>query len=71
MDNQDADRCRDLGQGFSNRSDGAANPIIGVRIVTSADAIQMTMNQLETGAFMTSHIPNDSATALFQEPLMC
>ena len=36
----------------------AANPIVGVRIVTSADAIQMTMNQCETGAFPTSYIPN-------------
>lgn len=39
----------------------AANPIVGIRIVTSADAVQMWGAQLATGAFLTSHMPTTSA----------
>ena len=40
----------------------AANPIAGVRIVTSGDAIQMWAAQLETGTVATSYIATEGST---------
>lgn len=40
----------------------AANPIVGIRIVTSGDVVYMWGGQLETGAFVTPYIPTGGAT---------
>lgn len=41
-----------------------ANPVVGFRIVTSGDAIDVDYVQLEDGAFVTSDIDGNAATAV-------
>jgi len=39
-----------------------ANPVVGIRIVTSADAVEVDFNQVEDGDFATSPIDSDIFT---------
>ena len=50
-------------QRFDISQAAVTNPQFGVRIVTSGDAIDFWGSQLENGAFATSYISNNSATA--------
>lgn len=46
----------------SNPTTTAANPTVGIRIVTSGDAVDVAYFQHEVGAYVTSPIPTTSAT---------
>ena len=55
----------DLSNGLWNRvvlSGTVTNPIVGIKIVTSGDAVAMDFAQIEDGAFVTSPILTTSAT---------
>jgi hypothetical protein len=55
----------DLSNGLWNRiviSATVLNPVVGIRIVTSGDAVAMDFGQVEDGAFVTSPIMTTTAT---------
>ena len=47
-----------------------ANPTVGIRIVTSGDAVDVSLFQHEVGAFVTSAIPTTSANVIRDAEIM-